>query len=86
MQRENKNNDIPKVYYWDEIITKLNIYLLEKKIVLINKAIESVLLESTSGDPKALQKLQVYKQMKQQLEDKLNDLRFKLNEQEQEEY
>ena len=85
MQRENKNNDIPKVYYWDEIITKLNIYLLEKKIVLINKAIESVLLESTSGDPKALQKLQVYKQMKQQLEDKLNDLKFKLNEQEQEE-
>lgn len=86
MQRENKNNDIPKVYYWDEIITKLNIYLLEKKMVLLNKAIESVLLESTSGDPKALQKLQVYKQMKQQLEDKLNDLRFKLNEQEQEEY
>ena len=86
MQRENKNNDIPKVYYWDEIITKLNIYLLEKKIVLINKAIESVLLEATSGDPKALQKLQVYKQMKRQLEDKLNDLKFKLNEQEQEEY
>lgn len=83
MQRENKNNNIPKVYYWDEIITKLNIYLFEKKIVLINKAIESVLLESTSGDPKALQKLQVYKQMKRQLEDKLNDLKFKLNEQEE---
>ena len=86
MQRENKNNDIPKVYYWDEIITKLNIYLLEKKMVLLNKAIESVLLEATAGDTKALQKLQAYKQMKQQLEDKLNDLRFKLNEQEQEEY
>ena len=86
MQRENKNNDIPKVYYWDEIITKLNIYLLEKKIVLINKAIESVLLEATSGDPKALQKLQAYKEMKRQMEDKLNDLKFKLNEQEQEEY
>ena len=86
MQRENKNNDIPKVYYWDEIITKLNIYLLEKKMVLLNKAIESVLLEATAGDTKALQKLQAYKQMKQQLEDKLNDLKFKLNEQEQEEY
>ena len=86
MQRENKNNDIPKVYYWDEIITKLNIYLLEKKMVLLNKAIESVLLEATAGDTKVLQKLQAYKQMKQQLEDKLNDLRFKLNEQEQEEY
>lgn len=83
MQRENKNNDIPKVYYWDEIITKLNIYLLEKKIVLINKAIESVLLEATSGDPKALQKLQAYKEMKRQMEDKLNDLKFKLNEQEE---
>ena len=86
MQRENKNNDIPKVYYWDEIITKLNIYLLEKKIVLINKAIESVLLEATSGDSKALQKLQVYKEIKRKIEDTLNDLRFKLNEQEQEEY
>lgn len=83
MQRENKNNDIPKVYYWDEIITKLNIYLLEKKMVLLNKAIESVLLEATAGDTKALQKLQAYKQMKQQLEDKLNDLKFKLNEQEE---
>ena len=82
MQRENKNNDIPKVYYWDEIITKLNIYLLEKKIVLINKAIESVLLEATSGDSKALQKLQTYKEIKRQIEDTLNDLRFKLNEQE----
>lgn len=86
MQRENKNNDIPKVYYWDEIITKLNIYLLEKKMVLLNKAIESVLLEATAGDTKALQKLQAYKQMKQQLEDKLNDLKFTLNEQKQEVY
>lgn len=83
IQRENKITEIPKVYYWDEIITKLNIYLLEKKIGLINKAIESTLLEATAGDPKALQKLQVYKQMKQQLEDKLNDLKFKLNEQEE---
>ena len=85
IQRENKITEIPKVYYWDEIITKLNIYLLEKKMVLLNKAIESVLLEATAGDTKALQKLQAYKQMKQQLEDKLNDLKFKLNEQEQEE-
>lgn len=83
MQRENKITEIPKVYYWDEIITKLNIYLLEKKMVLLNKAIESVLLEATAGDPKALQKLQVYKEMKRQMEDKLNDLKFKLNEQEE---
>lgn len=83
IQRENKITEIPKVYYWDEIITKLNIYLLEKKMVLLNKAIESVLLEATAGDTKALQKLQAYKQMKQQLEDKLNDLKFKLNEQEE---
>ena len=83
MNRENNIRPIKKISYWEEIVYKLEIDIIENKINTLENQINSLGVQAMI-DPRAEKAVQELKMQVEKNKNELRDLKFKLSEKEKE--
>ena len=83
MNRENNIRPIKKISYWEEIVYKLEIDIIENKINTLENQINSLGVQAMI-DPRAEKAVQELKMQVEKSKNELRDLKFKLSEKEKE--